>query len=99
MGTDAVARDAAGGPGRHWTAHFAYSSVLLAPASHPQRGANAVDRARGRCRSPNVIGTNAGRPKRVKLQSAMLTCLVLGGCSLWTPQKPTELSGVTQQLL
>jgi hypothetical protein len=37
---------------------------------------------------------------RAKLRvSAMLACLVLGGCSLWTPQKPTELSGITQQLL
>jgi hypothetical protein len=39
-------------------------------------------------------------PKWAKPQvSAMLACLVLGGCSLWTPQKPTELSGITQQLL
>jgi hypothetical protein len=33
------------------------------------------------------------------LSKRMPTCLVLGGCSLWTPQKPTELSGITQQLL
>jgi hypothetical protein len=40
-------------------------------------------------------------PKRVKLRmSAKLACLLLlGGCSLWIPQKPTELSGITQQLL
>ncbi len=40
--------------------------------------------------------TNARAKLRV---SAMLGCLMLGGCSLWTPQKPTELSGTTQQLL
>src|SRR5919201_448706 len=38
--------------------------------------------------------------KRLNLRvSALLACLLLGGCSLSTPQKPTEPSGITQQLL
>jgi hypothetical protein len=45
-----------------------------------------------------LVGLNAAKwtPLRV---SPILACLLLGGCSLWSPQKPTEISGITQQLL